>query len=400
MWFSPKTSKKAQFLPFFVEATRIKPFLSVFVVLFDGENMAKVTGKETDTTSKQDQRLDYKTLIEKTTEHGDLVILGQKGTAKTTLLQHLARTLRTVQNNHVIIFETFPKWIHEFDSIPYMTIADSDVQPKENLPYLEEDKSIIQWSKDFQIVNGGTVTEFVRQNKNVIFLIEAEDMEKISAFMTFVIYQIYRKQYLRAKAECLEKIAEHYWFLCEESHNLLDSTTVQKKTFQKLRKIQNEFRNFKMHMICVALRLQDLSPKIRSKMSLLLARVSLDDYQLKVRNLLRNSEFRDIITQLPKGSFVFPELDLMLMTEPFSQNGKPFEWHTPEQPKPKKLSILQRFVNWYTTNKKCIEENRKNCEAQIQQPNQTVKDLEEESREDSEDDGIFGEGDEWFPEEF
>jgi hypothetical protein len=293
-------------------------------------------------------------------------------------MMQLARQLRTEQNNHAIIFETFPKWIHEFDSIPYMTIADSDVQPKENLPYLEEDKSIIQWSKDFTILNADSVIEFLKQNKDVIFLIEAEDMEKISAFMTFVIYQIYRKQYLRAKAGNLKTVNEHFWFMVEEAHNLLDSTVIAKKTFNKLRKIQNEFRNLKMHMICVALRLQDLSPKIRSKMSILLSRVSLDDYQLKVRNLLRNSQYRDEITELPKGKFVFPELDLELTTEPFTQNGKPHQAIPRTQEQPKKLNILLKFARWYTVNKKRIEEQQR-----LIQNSQTP--LSEEDRESQED---------------
>jgi hypothetical protein len=295
------------------------------------------------TDAEQKQQLNYKTLIEKVS--GDLVILGLKDTCKTTLMQHLSRTLRAEPKNHVIIFETFPKWIHEFDRIPYMVIADSDVQPKENFAYLEQDKSYIQWSKDYTILNAKTVIKFLKRNKDVIFLIECMDMEKISAFMTFVIYQIYRKQYVRAFYERLDRVNEHYWFMVEESHNLLDSTVIAKKTFNKLRKIQNEFRNLKMHMICVALRLQDLSPKIRSKMSILLSRVSLDDYQLKVRNLLRNSEFRDSITQLEKGKFVFPELDAMLTTEPFKQNGQPFQIKPKAEPQPqKKKGILDRIL--------------------------------------------------------
>jgi hypothetical protein len=290
--------------------------------------------------------MDYKTLIK--TASGDLVILGQKDTCKTTLLMHLARELRTEPQNRTIIFETFPKWIHEFDSIPYMTIRDQDVQPKENMPYLEEDRSIIQWSKDYTVLNGETVVEFLKTHKDCIFLIECEDMEKISAFMTFVIYWVYRKQYLRAKANCLQKVGENFWFMVEESHNLLDSTVIAKKTFNKLRKIQNEFRNLRMHMICVALRLQDLSPKIRSKMSILLSKISLDDYQLKIRNLLRNSKFRDSITTLEKGSFVYPELDLVLKTTPFQQEGKPYEWRPKPKPKPKGLitRILAKVSGW------------------------------------------------------
>jgi hypothetical protein len=266
---------------------------------------------------------DYKSLVTKVS--GDLVVLGLKDTCKTTLLMHLARTLRENPQNHVIIFETFPKWIHEFDSIPYMVIADSDVQTKEDTAFLENGSAYIQWSRDYHILNSKQIVKALKENKDLVFLIECEDMEKISAFMTFVIYTIYRKQYLRAKAECLEKVNEHYWFLVEESHNLLDSTVIAKKTFNKLRKIQNEFRNLKMHMVCVALRLQDLSPKIRTKMQILLAKISLDDFQLKVRNLLRNSKYKDKITTLPKGSFILPETDTILKTTPFQQNGKPFE---------------------------------------------------------------------------
>lgn len=295
------------------------------------------------------EELSYKSLIEKTTESGDLVILGQKGTCKTTLLETLARELRRDQQKHVIIFETFPKWIHEFDNIPYLVIKDSDVQPKENMPYLQEDFSYIQWSKDYTIVNAQECVKALKENKDLIFLIECEDMEKISAFMTFVIYQIYRKQYQRAYYGRLERIHESFWFLCEEAHNLLDSSTVQKKTFQKLRKIQNEFRNLNMHLICVALRLQDLSPKIRTKMSILCSRVSLDDYQLKIRSLFRNSIYRDEITVLEKGSFVFPELDLKLTVQPFKAQGsptqiKPTVTETPIK-QPEKISKLRSFFN-------------------------------------------------------
>jgi DNA polymerase III delta prime subunit len=287
----------------------------------------------TTTDSKDNHSLNYNSLIKAITDNGDLLILGSKGTTKTTLLMHLARELRKDSKNHIIIFETFPKWIKEFDNCPYITIADSDIQPKQNLPHLQEDKTYIQWSKDFAILNADYVTKFLKENKDGIHLILSDDMEKISAYMTFVLYSIYRKQYQRAYYGRLESVNENFWFLVEESHNLLDSSTVQKKTFQKLRKIHNEFRNLKM--VCVALRLQDLNPKIRSKMSILLSRISLDDYQLKVRALLRNSQYKDVITELPKGTFVYPELDFELKTEPFKQEGAPYQW----KPKPTEQPI-------------------------------------------------------------
>ncbi len=298
-------------------------------------------------TAEATDSLNYKSLIEKVTECGDLLILANKGSGKTTLLKHLARELRANPENHLIIMETFPHWINTFDSIPYMIITDNQIQPKENLPYLEESKSYIQWTKDYAITNANDIVEFLKTNKDCLFLIESDDMEKISSAMSFLIAVIYRKQYVRAKYNRLERAKERYWFLVEESHNLLDSTTVQKKTFQKLRKQHNEFRNLRMHLICVALRLQDLNPKIRSKMSILLSKVSLDDYQLKIRALLRNSKFRDQITALPKGTFVFPETDQQLTVEPFNQQGKPYLWQKTTNPtkraeNKKQLTPLQK----------------------------------------------------------
>ena len=61
-------------------------------------------------------------------------------------------------------------------------------------------------------------------------------------------------------------------------------------------------------------------------MYILLGRISLDDYQLKIRALLRNFKFRDEIIRLEQGSFVYPELDLKLTVDPFKPEGLPQEW--------------------------------------------------------------------------
>jgi hypothetical protein len=329
--------------------------------------------------NSQNANLDYKSLIQKITENGDLLVLASKGSGKSTLMMWLARQLMKDESNRVVIIETFPKWIHEFDTIPYMAIKNDMVQSKEGKAYLEENKSYIQWSKDYNILNEIEILQYMKENRNCLFMVECEEMEQITAFMSFIIYTVYRKQYLRAKANTLETVKENFWFLIEESHNLLDSSTIQKKTFQRLRKEQNEFRNLKMHLICVALRLQDLNPKIRSKMSILLSRVSLDDYQLKVRNLLRNSQYRDIITELPKGEFIFPETNQKLTTEPFIQEGKPFLWKPKERPiktQPRaevKEALLLRYLRFIakfspfgnstdTTEQSTEEENEKEDE--------------------------------------
>jgi len=256
------------------------------------------------------RKLNYKELIQSVT--GDLVILGMKNTGKTTLLMNLGRELRTNPTNHVIIFETFPKWIFEFDTIPYCSITDDDIAK-------------LKGSKDYTIKNKEKIADMLKTNKDIIFSIECLDMEKISTFMSFVIYAVYRKQYRRAKDGHLKDIEENYWFLTEEAHNLLDSSVIAKKVFNKLRKMQNEFRNLRMHLVCVTLRLQDLNPKIRAKMDMLLGRISFDDYQLKLRAMLRDSKYKNEVLHLPTGMFIYPETNLVLITEPFKQNGKPYE---------------------------------------------------------------------------
>ena len=161
---------------------------------------------QTKNNSEASDSLNYKSLIEKVTDCGDLLILANKGSGKTTLLKHLARELRANPENHLIIIETFPNWINTFDSIPYMAIVDNQIQPKENLPYLEESKSYIQWTKDYTITNANDIVEFLKTNKDCLFLIESDDMEKISSAMSFLIGIVYRKQYVRAKYNRLERV--------------------------------------------------------------------------------------------------------------------------------------------------------------------------------------------------
>jgi len=161
-------------------------------------------------TGEQQQQLNYKSLIEKVT--ADFVILGQKDTCKTTLLKHIARELMKDESNHVIIIETFPQFIHSFDTIPYMVITDSNIKPKDNKAYLEENKSYIQWSKDYDILNESDILQFLKENRNCLFLITCEDMESITTVMSFLIYTIYRRQYQRAYYERLERINDTFGF--------------------------------------------------------------------------------------------------------------------------------------------------------------------------------------------
>lgn len=105
--------------------------------------------------------------------------------------------------------------------------------------------------------------------------------------------------------------------------------------------------------------------------------------------MLRNSKFRDNITTLEKGSFVFPELDLKMIVQPFQQEGVPYLWQpkatetaTEQQQKPK--SYFKEFIKAFFSNR----------------PTQTQSLKDKEDLEDSQADGLFtDEEDIMFPEE-
>ncbi len=119
-------------------------------------------------------------------------------------------------------------------------------------------------------------------------------------------------------------------------------------------------------------------------------------YPLFQSHYIHNAEFRDVITELPKGQFVFPEIDLKLTTEPFIQQGVPYEvkLKIPEQKKqPKPLGFIG-FMK-YRLNLTQIYPKGYEPQQQTQNSEETEKD------DGSEYDGVLGIDDKnaLFPEE-
>jgi len=133
-------------------------------------------------------------------------------------------------------------------------------------------------------------------------------------------------------------------FIIEESQNVFDSSTISKKIFNRLRKIFSVARNLDLHFVLCTQRLQDLNTKIRGRTRLLIGQVSLDDYELKIRRLLRHSQHREQILTLVVGKFLYTALDLIVSFPKWQAIGKPYEWQPkPEQPQ-KKLGILRKWL--------------------------------------------------------
>jgi len=320
-------------------------------------------------SNKQQDNEEIKTLIEDVLAYGDLLLIANKGIGKTNTLMVLAQKFRLLPNTRVIIFEDFPKWCLEFDQIPFMVIHDSDV--KETNHVINGNDYFLVHERDYSVKRGTEIKEALAKNKDLIFVSEITDIERQAFFIYSVIQHFYRKHYLRAYKN-YDK-TERIIFIIEESQNVFDSSTISKKIFNRLRKIFSVARNLDLHFVLCSQRLQDLNTKIRGRTRLLIGQVSLDDYELKIRRLLRHSAHREQILTLEKGKFLYPSLDKIVSFPKFQANGKPYEiksnLEAKEKPKPKsllrklidKISGKEAIERYLATHEPSSEHERETC---------------------------------------
>lgn len=287
--------------------------------------------------------------------YGDLLLIANKGCGKTNTLEILARAFRNTLNTRVIIFEDFPKWCIEFDKVPFVIIKDIDVI--ETSHTIDMENYFLRHERDYTVLKGREIKQALAENKDLIFVSEIQDIERQAFFIYSVINHFYRKNYLRAykKYNNHEKII----FIIEESQNVFDSTTISKKLFNRLRKIFSVARNLDLHFVLASQRLQDLNTKIRGRTRLLIGRIGIDDYQLKIRRLLRHSKHRKEVLNLEVGSFLYPSSHKIIRFPKFQPTSQPYEYKpllapkpkpqsvsTP-QPKPKKMGTLGKLINLF-----------------------------------------------------
>ena len=299
----------------------------------------------------QQKHDEIKTLAEDILRHGDLFLVSEKSHGKTEALKTLASTFRSMENTRVIVFEDFPKWVNEFESVPYMLIRDRDVLETQHVVDLAD--IFLRHDKSFSVVRGSEIKQALEDHKDIIFLMQIEDIDRQAFFIYSVVKHFYRKQYLRAYKGY--KKFERVVFLVEESQNVFDSSTISKKMFNRLRKIFSVARNLGLHFVLASQRMQDLNTRIRSRTRLMLGRVSTDDYELKIRRLLRHSKFKKEILDFNQGEWLSVASDTKikfpLLPEP---QYKPYEVNRVVRPQPrpqepkKKDGLLVRIAKRLT----------------------------------------------------
>jgi hypothetical protein len=351
-----------------------------------------VQQKTTDAEQKQQKDGKIKSLIEDVLKFGDMLLIANKGIGKTNALMVLAQKFRELQDTKVIIFEDFPKFALEFDALPYFIVKDSDVTETSHTVDVED--YFLRHERDYSVKRGSEIQEFLEKNKDCIFTIEISDIERSAFFIYSVVQYFYRKHYLR-KFKNYSK-TERIVFVIEESQNVFDSSTISKKIFNRLRKIFSVARNLDLHFVLASQRLQDLNTKIRGRTRLLLGQVSIDDWELKIRRLLRNSKYKTEILNFERGKFLYTANDTLIQFPKFEANGKPYQW---QKPKPKETEKPQKKRGILDTIFGALSYPRLFGKSTTTTPN-SEEDSEDLSIEDSEFDGTMSEGDYLFPPEF
>jgi hypothetical protein len=198
--------------------------------------------------------------------------------------------------------------------------------------------------RSFTVKRGSEIKQALNENEDLVFLMQTESIEKTAFFIYSVVRYFYRKHYLRAYKGYSK--FERVVFIVEESQNCFDSSTISKKIFNKLRKIFSVARNLGLHFILASQRMQDLNTKIRARTRLMLGRISLDDYELRIRRLLRHSQCRKEILEFDRGEWLYVSTDTKLkMPQLPEQNSKPYEINKPQkkQPKPQREGFLMQI---------------------------------------------------------
>jgi len=280
---------------------------------------------------------------------GGVHLVSGKGHGKTVAKMHIARYFAQREDTKVIVFDTLPNWQHKFDEVPYFVVTKDMVKRKRKAYDLSNENYIVT-EKDYYLSK--EPFEILKQNHKVlIFSVEIQNPTEIGIFISEVISHIYNKQRIKAKYKGPDSLKTWYLFIIEEVENVFSSSTMERRAFHRIRKQYSEMANLKMACVSSSQRLQEVSTKFRGKMNYLIGRVSIEDYDLKLRRLLRHSKHRVDVLNLPLGTFLNAKTDQLISFPEFKQNGKPYQVFTmikrkSEKPK-KKPSIAQRIKSFF-----------------------------------------------------
>jgi hypothetical protein len=386
MWFRLKISL---FWAFFVKSASQEGFLSPMPCHKTKKQWIKCGAQKMSNENKEiPQNYDAK-IAKLLGEMVDLTVVSEKGHGKTVMVENLAQKIIENPANRLIVFESFPKWSLEFPA-KFLEIPKSWVVETDKTINLEN--TWIRHDTAYTVLHGDIISQFLKENHNCTFLLNNDDLEPIAFFVYSVIYKFYRLRY-----DMLRKgypITEKVYFVLEEAQNSLSSQVLSSKLFRRYRKLFSEMRNMGLYAILITQRLQDINTYFRCRTSLALGKISLDDYDLKIKKMLAPIGINSKVLDMAKGTFYFTAINDTIAF-PMFQPTKPTEFKPQLAEKPK--TLMERFKRWWNG-----ENYKQPTKEEIREAEEIEKEAKESEIEDSQLDLYMTNpeaGNEVFPEE-
>ena len=322
-------------------------------------------------------------------------VVASKSHGKTRLLFSMAKELRPLENVRVLAFDGSETWIYAFDKIPVFTISEKDI--------LETSRGNIQQFEKYTLQNSNLVKICLETHKDILFRLKTRNPSKRGFFCrTIINFMDLQQRAEKATREDHENTKAIAYFL-EEAQNSFNNRSTSSHECETFLTVFNEARNNKESFFTSSQRLNDFSKTIRSKQLLTIGKLSSEDISPSLRKIEKShgldfANMKDRTWFFEGQTFVSPEFK--------QSNGKPYQvnqeikqlWLS-SLPKPKTLS--EKISEWF--NQTRIKAQAQRDQRRINQESQTLNAMEkediEDSKENSQGDGLFL-GDEFFPEEF
>jgi hypothetical protein len=259
--------------------------------------------------------------------NGGVHFVSGKGYGKSTALKAVARYYAKQPDTTVIICDTILNWCLDFDTCPYYTVKQDAIKEQTKNVEIEDGKSYLTWAKEYIIDSEPFefLNEMIKRKEHLIlYNVELQEIETVGIFQAKTIDWLYQRQRIKKKY-WKGNIPEQYVLISEETEAVFDNT-LDRRIMSRTRKQYSEMANLRIAMFSCSQRLQEISTKFRGKMdSYEIGHTSIEDFDLKLNRMLKNSKHRNEILNLPRGSWLDTKSDSIVTFPDFKAVGAPYE---------------------------------------------------------------------------
>ena len=296
-------------------------------------------------------------------------------------------------NVRCIVFDGSETWLYSFSKIPVFNISEKDI--------LAVNRKQADTIEKYSLENWNLVKLALDTYPSILFRLKSRNPQKRGFFVRTIVNYLDQLQRDEKATTENHETTKAYAIVLEESQNIFPSNnSTASSECGTFMTVYSESRNQRIGFLTNSQRMQDIAKTVRAKQFYAIGRLNPEDITPQLRKLekLHGLDF----SKMNPRQWLFE--GQIFTTPEFKQQGKPFiindqikkAW-LDSLPKPKTLA--EKIKEWF---------NQKRIEAQQQRDqratNQTLSQMEkediEDSKDDSQGDGLMSDDDELFPEEF